>query len=786
MRRFTERRLIKTKMINFKKIASILASGVMLASTISFAAATNLYPKPFAADNTAIVYGANAQSSDMAGAIDIYSQLKNMAVATTTESISGETKAIETASQQLYLGDYLNSTKSIFSKDQLPSVLASGVLTDDDGNELDYDLKIAVPNTYVTYSDTADNLDLPVINLNLDNSNYYYTLKVIFPTAVDMSKLAGETIKLFGKEYSFSESESDLTKTKIVLFETAIPIIVNDGENIVAEGHTITVAIEDSETASISIDGETESRKEGWSGKINGVDIYVKNVVGPNVAGTKRFVEIYLNSNKLTLENDNEVLLGSTNIDGTDVTLVTSGDKVSEIKIDINPKRFDDSIEYLKMGDSMVDPVFKTIKMSLESVNPELESTLRDDILIKPSGERTVSIEFTNKAGKSYDMNFLKPSNTNMDSNYATHEAEEDDLIYKSTILGVGDYDLIASPSGNISEDDYFITCSNEYTQIWRLENIKATTTTKEIKVKDQGSDSELVTISLNDGLSGSLTLADGSASTLTLNPTNTSISVNKACNYLYTKNGAKIDLSKANDYNGTLSSQVIIEEKTSYNGGEFKSNNGNILGENIVLQFAYNRDSRSGKDMELKSIIPGGSLNTDYWAEEDGDDKYSLTKYGTYMMQTGDTDKQIELWYPEKAMNINFYIGEVSSEITPGSTGTAGGQITIIKDSEISTIANKNLIVVGGSCVNTVAAKILGSNAPLCGADFTDLTDVSSGGYIIKTVDASKAGGTAGKVAMLVAGYNAADTTNAIKRAMVINGVTTDINSEEIFPAVV
>jgi len=109
--------------------------------------------------------------------------------------------------------------------------------------------------------------------------------------------------------------------------------------------------------------------------------------------------------------------------------------------------------------------------------------------------------------------------------------------------------------------------------------------------------------------------------------------------------------------------------------------------------------------------------------------------------------------------MSVGFYIGEITSTITPGSTGSAGGQIAIIKDSEISSVMSKHLIVVGGSCVNTAAAKILDSDAPLCGADFSLATNVGAGGYIIKTVDAAKAGGTAGKVAMLVAGYSGADT---------------------------
>ena len=100
--------------MKFKKIMSVLASAVMLSSTIGFAAAAS-YPSPFT-DGTAIVYGTNGASSDMAGAIDIYDQLKNRATGTTDAAVSGEAKAIETSSQPLYMGDFMNRTKETFSK----------------------------------------------------------------------------------------------------------------------------------------------------------------------------------------------------------------------------------------------------------------------------------------------------------------------------------------------------------------------------------------------------------------------------------------------------------------------------------------------------------------------------------------------------------------------------------------------------------------------------------------------------------------------------------------------
>ena len=176
-----------------------------------------------------------------------------------------------------------------------------------------------------------------------------------------------------------------------------------------------------------------------------------------------------------------------------------------------------------------------------------------------------------------------------------------------------------------------------------------------------------------------------------------------------------------------------------------------------------------------------GGSTDgtdlTDYWKDDVGDyDKYYLTKYGTYVKQSGDTDKQVEFFYPENAMSLGVYLGESSSSITPDT----GGQIMRIKDNEVSSASDKHLIVVGGSCVNTVAAKILGSDSPLCGEAFTAVTNVAEGGYIVKVVESPY---NAVKVAMLVAGYEAADTTAAAKRAMVIDGVDTTVGSEEIYP---
>ncbi len=156
---------------------------------------------------------------------------------------------------------------------------------------------------------------------------------------------------------------------------------------------------------------------------------------------------------------------------------------------------------------------------------------------------------------------------------------------------------------------------------------------------------------------------------------------------------------------------------------------------------------------------------------------------FGTIaLIDTGDSDQATAtISYPDEQLYAQLYIGAEASAITPGSTTSGGGgQVLVVKDTEVSSVESKNLFVVGGSCINSVAAKILGSDTPLCEADFSAKTKVSAGGYIIKTVASPY---NAEKIAMLVAGYNAADTENAVAKAL--TGVATDVDTETTYPEV-
>jgi hypothetical protein len=139
------------------------------------------------------------------------------------------------------------------------------------------------------------------------------------------------------------------------------------------------------------------------------------------------------------------------------------------------------------------------------------------------------------------------------------------------------------------------------------------------------------------------------------------------------------------------------------------------------------------------------------------------VTNFGTYVLRDASDDHQAfaSLTYPKNQMYADVYFAEASASIAGGAAGGTVATLgnVMVTDSQISTVQTKNLIVVGGSCINTVAARVLGSNTPLCGAAFTTASGKGAGQYLLKVYASPY---TTGKIALLVAGYEKEETAQA------------------------
>jgi hypothetical protein len=258
-------------------------------------------------------------------------------------------------------------------------------------------------------------------------------------------------------------------------------------------------------------------------------------------------------------------------------------------------------------------------------------------------------------------------------------------------------------------------------------------------------------------GFDGSWALTGGATGTLYTNSTMGVVATVGQLRYNITGSGTEnstiIYLMGADDISEIMVPALAI----------FEEKDDNSAYEALIVKFEYGATSDDGLGIDDVERTWGND-NTAWEATTPGDSK--ITKeadlWGTVITtDASDSDqKSAVISYPDEQLYVQLYMGEVDSNVVAGTTGTTSstplGEV-LVMDSEVSSVSSKNLIIVGGSCINSAAATVLGG--AYCGAAFTDATGVGSGQFLIEGYDGAY---TAGKLALVVAGYEAADTVNA------------------------
>ena len=181
-----------------------------------------------------------------------------------------------------------------------------------------------------------------------------------------------------------------------------------------------------------------------------------------------------------------------------------------------------------------------------------------------------------------------------------------------------------------------------------------------------------------------------------------------------------------------------------------------------VVVDLNNNPGGSSTVPVEINDIL----FSSDYYHNaatmaSKSDFTQDADWFGTLTTKdASDTATTATISYPKTQVYTQIYIGGTGSAVT-GTTSSGATQLgdVLVKDSEISSVATKNLVVVGGSCINSAAAALVGG--AYCGAAWTTATGVGSGEFLLKGYATSS---LTNKAALLVAGYDAADTVNAAK----------------------
>jgi hypothetical protein len=216
-----------------------------------------------------------------------------------------------------------------------------------------------------------------------------------------------------------------------------------------------------------------------------------------------------------------------------------------------------------------------------------------------------------------------------------------------------------------------------------------------------------------------------------------------------------------------TVPSMILIEEKDESNNYEA-----------VILQAGGNGISTSSEqivDSDFTWNSDSDMLGTAYGSvgfqsETDDDLYYMEDQWGTSVVtdQTNSNAYVVTVNYPDEQLTADIYVDSLAA----GSGSTTLGNVKVLDDELSSSgMSTKNLILVGGSCVNTAASTFLGGSAG-CGASWTAATNgAGAGEWIIQTLANPWA---SSKVATLVAGWEQGDTANAATYLKTQNPLTT------------
>ena len=793
---------------DFKKIASAAASTLMIGSTIAVAAAAN-FPAPFVSGSTsdvAIVYGHNF---DLGAVTDITTSLSSSLSSGTgtsagTTPTGGDFVQLDKSSDRLNLGNALNGPfGSTVDDDDLPKLFADGTYKADDNDEFDYEQTLTLGSTAMSHFRDSDYESLaglstrtPTVGFRVTSGTLMtnYTLDFLSDaesdvTSGDLEDIEGSDLPLFGKTFYVSDAKNGTTANyfgKFILLDSATTGIVSEGETqtLVVNGKSYDVGLNfiGETTVKFDVNGEvTNSLASGETYRLSdGTYIGAREINTQNYAGGIKNTEFSLGSGKLEITSGSDIKLNDDSIEGVKAWVVrgtaTSTQKIDKIVIEW---KVDDE-EFLGPNLDLTMPGFGALKFSMNKLMRPTE----EKVTVQPDGDESIQITVPIVDGDA-NFNLLFSTAGVAGGNFSGLGKDTDERLATSPFNSI---EFFEKKAGN----DYHAWFVATYNTTDEGESYLL-----RAKISEDTSDNRNETIIEKWTSGGWVTACDEKTATntcssglgdveITIQAVNKNASdewvnisaVNKNVNFntIFTKGGLKLYLPfDANATGGAATSKgaINLSEGLTANVGhnsdrwwlffdeEDKDDNiASGLSGNLSL------DSTSENKLHVSQIRNSGSGGPTGLEVGDGTGIYEayLTSdvASRTLHYTNPDEDWAEIYYPSGPSKESESYAEVFLSDISASTGSGGelGGISVM-DTELASsgMQTKNLVVVGGSCVNSAAATLIGVSKPTCGPAWTSATGVGSGEFLVQTFTNPW---SSSKIATLVAGYEKDDTVNA------------------------
>ncbi len=776
----------------------------MIGSTAGFAAAAN-FPSGFTSTTPAIVYGAAAPpSDDLTSANTISSYLAGKVSSSGTPT--GDSLVIGKSSDHLNINNTWAVLTGTIDGDDLSTLLADGTYAAADSDTYDYEQSIVLGKPELKhfrdsdYEEAAGLSDkTPIVGFNIPSSTWVMNYTLEFTSDVESDLVSGELadvetsiIPLLGKEYYVSDfdnttSSGSLYFGKVTLLDSAEVGTVSEGETITVGGHEVGISYIDSNEVKFIVDGVTVPANDkleiGETHKLSdGSFIGVRDISKLEVSGETGSASFSIGSGKLEITSGSDIELNDDTITGLKgFVYAASGDRSTTAKIDklvIEWKT--DEEAFISPTVDLVMPGFEAVKFTMNDlVRPEEEK-----ITVSKDSDTSIELALPIKDG---DVNF--------------------DILYSNAtgdLVGFGKSAterLATSPNATLK---FFEKLDNADWHEYFVASYATTTDSESYLLRakvnyDSGDNRNETTIDKNaDGswtevCTGKVAGDDCDLGDVTF--TITSIQYisggnetalftagsNVVFDEIYTAGGLKIQLPYLDaglNNTGAFSAglggshdiyTVSVGAATGHGLGSF------FLGfydedkdDNVAAGDTFNVtiDDTADNNLQVSQVNAAGSGGSAINGVQDaGLEIGDSSTYEAYIKDdvsarilhyTNPDEDYVEIFYPtgESETYAEVFIAEGSS-----TTGEAGNMI--YRDTETGW-KSMNAILVGGSCVNTATAEALGVPSGTCGSDWVAKTSVGENKYLIQII-ADKF--SDGKIALIAAGYSAADTKAAASK---------------------
>lgn len=814
-----------------KCILSAGAGATMLGATVMGAMAADLsnYPDMLVEDgvfNGLMVVGENAAAVDNLAMTDIAASMKYKASdAGATVSVEGDAFLVKSGNDELEYAESVGPAATgvvDFLDDADLAALADGELVSSQGS-FTYEQFLHFDNPVVNITYEEDEDDVTALFTKVVDGRMFARYEANFLEAAEsdvdasasykLDDLEDKSITLLGKTYEIVRARSDLASQGAKVTLTLMSGAASDS---ILEGESKTYTVDDKEyevsltftssanQAKFTINGEaTPLMDEGDTETLSdGTVVGLSEVLYQDYAGGVHQADFFLGADKLELEDDSINTTGSSDelkvndetIDGADVEIqgsvldpVTSSSDDGEIELDIITVNMTSQEDYyIAAGETLSGQPELTEKELLFTKNWDLRfegmdpSILTDEIKVQDqSGEKEYWLTFTNVKGDVINFPIayavtagglrlgsqddpLRLNTTQVaDEMYfiLNDDTDEDSVTHVVQYKGADDR-ATSSPNAKFK-----IVATGETVE--RPVTFGTGSASATFNLKLAGTTYNFVNATAGgkvDNDDWNITLSSGGSATFSVDPGDTNQSQK---NYLITKGGARIELVDA-----------------------LSNTSGKQLQFNVTLIDADAIDDHRTAPYLVKGFnITASSSEVDLASEtgivlvspqDDDDNSFGYSVNGAWVKRNspsggGSSADTLTIEWPQKEKLPMLYVtsGAVSSATSAGSDLKAVTFVDATKlDSEVADVKAQNLVVVGGPCVNTAAAELLG-NPTDCAEGFTP------GKARVKLFEHAN-----GNVAMLVAGYSGADTRLAGKvvanragelsgKEMVVEGTT-------------